>query len=49
MTKRTRKPIPFYLVALLVIFLAFLAWSARQAATDGARITDRDYYRNNFV
>lgn len=44
MMKKTRKPIPFYLVALLVIFLAFLAWSARQAITDGARITDRDYY-----
>jgi len=41
---RSRKPIPFYLVTLLVIFLAFLAWSARQAVTDGARITDRDYY-----
>ena len=38
------KPIPLYLVLLLAVFLAFLGWSARQAATDGARITDRDYY-----
>jgi len=41
---RTRKPFPLYLVTLVMLFLAFSTWSARQAATDGARITDRDYY-----
>ena len=42
--KKSKKPFPIYLALLLAVFIAFLAWSARQAATDGARITDRDYY-----
>lgn len=40
----SKKPFPLYLALLLAAFIAFLGWSARQAATDGARITDRDYY-----
>ena len=40
----SRKPFPLYLALLLGGFIVFLGWSARQASTDGARITDRDYY-----
>mgnify|MGYP001182377362 CR=1 FL=1 len=41
---RPRKPFPLYLTILLALFLGFLGWSYRQAASDGARITDHDYY-----
>ncbi len=38
------KTFPLSIATLLALFIVFLAWSARQATTDGARITDRDYY-----
>jgi len=44
MTQPPRKPFPRYLALLLGLFILFLAWSGRQAATHGSRITDTDYY-----
>ncbi len=39
------KPLtPYFLAGLIVTFILFLAWSARQASTGGTDVTDPDYY-----
>ncbi len=44
MTQNKKSPIPVLLTVLILTFILFLAWAARQASTGGTDITDRDYY-----
>lgn len=44
MASRRKNPYPLLIVVLLGAFVLFLAWSARQAATHGSRVSDPEYY-----
>jgi len=43
-TIRRKSPYIPFILALILAFLFFSLWSARQAATKGAAISDPDYY-----
>lgn len=42
--KPEKSIIPLLLTIVISCFILFLIWSARQAATGGTDVTDRDYY-----
>lgn len=44
MKKIRKNRSPLIIMLLIGSFIVFLGWSARQAATRGSDITDRDYY-----
>lgn len=44
MTQNRKSITPILLFITIIVFIIFLAWSARQASTGGTDVTDSDYY-----
>ena len=48
MNNRKKSSAPLVLTAVIVLFILFLIWAARQASTGGTDVTDSDYYRKGL-
>ena len=44
MNTKNKSSIPALLALLIMVFILFLAWSAKQASIGGTDVTDSDYY-----